>query len=100
METIEDITAEMRIRCVDKNHSPELWEYLDRIEKATALKESIRPCDVGTAEEQAKRLHEFCWSFKTITICGLSPCNNCPIQENRSCKLPMGANAIRRRVNQ
>lgn len=33
-ETIADIMAEMRERCIDAEHSPELWKYLDRLEAA------------------------------------------------------------------
>lgn len=33
-ETIPEIVAEMRERCIDEKHSPTLWPYLDRIEAA------------------------------------------------------------------
>ena len=33
-ETIADILKDMRERCIDREHSPTLWPYLDRIEAA------------------------------------------------------------------
>lgn len=45
-ETVADIVREMRERCVDKNHSPNLWEYIDRIE-AASNREVADALDVG-----------------------------------------------------
>ena len=33
-ETIADIIAEMRERCIDEQHSPTLWPYFARLEAA------------------------------------------------------------------
>ena len=47
--------------------------YLNQIEgwAKAALAEPVKNCEVGTAEEQAKRLHRFCISQDCVTC----PCD-------------------------
>lgn len=52
-ETVADIIAEMRERCIDEEHSPLLWSYLDRLESAHKREREAtrdKSSQVGNAE--------------------------------------------------
>lgn len=93
-EALEAIVDCGRRYDYDLQHSPH-WDgsegasYLvEAVDIArAALAEPLRNCDVGTAEEQHKRFHEFCWSYRSMDMCGNSYCNTCPLQGNKSCNL-------------
>ena len=52
-----------------------IWKKVkDEIKQAVA--EPLRNCDVGTAEEQTKRFHEFCNTYK-------NGCTNCSLLEKK-----------------
>ena len=52
-------------------------EYGEAIDKChAALAKPPRQCDVGNAEEQAKRLREFCKNHRD----GIRRCSKCPVE--------------------
>ena len=51
-----------------------------------ALKNPPRNCDVGTAEEQAKRMDAYCTSYRE-RIGGSWRCDNCPLCSIHRCEL-------------
>lgn len=59
-------------------------ELRDKI--SAALSAPPRNCDVGTAEEQKKRLNEFCCSHGT-DIQGAPRCENCALLYADRCEL-------------
>lgn len=51
-----------------------------------ALAEPPRNCDIGTAEEQAKRMDAYCTSYREC-IGGCWRCDNCPLCSIHRCEL-------------
>lgn len=94
-ETIADIVAEMRKDIAEGTVG--IWSdfggeiarsYADRIEaahkreanaldkaKSALASESLRNCDVGTAEEQSERYEKFCYAHRSRE----KGCGDCPL---------------------
>lgn len=77
-EAMREALKELQSRLVAGVYdgSIDCHEALEVVEKALALPR--RQCDVGTAEEQAKRLNEFCASHGEA-ICGSFRCERCAL---------------------
>lgn len=60
-------------------------DVCDRMNKEVEIGKPLRNCDVGTAEEQAKRFHSFCESNKQ---CGdVYSCERCKLNSIEDCEL-------------
>lgn len=75
------------IECLNKEYPPtedSINHAIDQID--AALSEPPRQCDVGTAQEQASRMRQFCTKQKRN---GIINCGYCPIKHEyqRDCTL-------------
>lgn len=69
-EALEDIGRIVeQIRLLYSDYPSEMHEIARKVN--AALAEPVKNCEVGTAEEQAERLHRFCISQD----CETCPCN-------------------------
>lgn len=59
----------------------------DKLDAALAL--PLSNCNVGTAEEQAKRMDAYCASHGERIGCGWR-CENCPLRSIERCELAWG----------
>lgn len=64
----------------------ERWRLIEIIE--AALAEPVKNCDVGTAEEQEKRFHDFCRARHLPRMEVSSYCAyKCPLEGDTCCEL-------------
>ena len=69
-EALEDIGRIVeQIRLLYSDYPSEMHEIARKVN--AALAEPVKNCELGTAEEQAERLHRFCISQD----CATCPCN-------------------------
>jgi hypothetical protein len=77
-DIVEIAKIALIVNCLGNSNDSESWRIIDKCK--SALSAPPRNCDVGTAEEQIKRLTEFCEAQERD---GVPYCPMCPVSSPR-----------------